>query len=113
MREKKEEVRQWDPWLQCLHLDKCLPEQENTEKLYGAKITACVCTGGKLGTTRKKKATATSEEPGAKAGHWPPAHSATKGMGKPPKPALWTHPYPYKGPACPLALREQPSKATC
>ena len=40
----------------------------------------------------------------------PPAHSTTKGMGRPPKPRLqpdpWTHPYP------PPHVRNQPAPAS-
>ena len=79
--------------------------QRNYKEL---KITAC--SWGQLWTTRYKKTknpTATSEEPGAKAGGqeksrvllMPPAHNTTKGVGRPPKPPLrpdpWTHPYPH------------------
>ena len=71
------EVRQagtWDPLLQCLHLDKGLLEQQNTKKLYGTKNN---CTHAQLGQImdkkiqkdKNKKPTATSEEPGAKAGY--------------------------------------------
>ena len=27
----------WDPWLQCLYLDKCFLNQQNTKKVYGTK----------------------------------------------------------------------------
>ena len=38
------QVGSWDPLLQCLHLDKCLLEQQNMKKLYGTKnnhVRAC------------------------------------------------------------------------
>ena len=55
----------------------------------------------------QKSPTANSEEPGEKQGpgsksrvlHMHPAHTTTKGVGKPPKPPLWpdlwTRPYPH------------------
>ena len=58
----------WDPLLQCLHLDKCLLEQQNTKTLY---VTVCMSSCGKLRTIRYKKTknpTATSEALGAKQG---------------------------------------------
>ena len=56
----------WDLLLQCLHLDKPLLQKQNTKKLYGLKITMCMCNWGKLWTERykgPKSLTATSEEP--------------------------------------------------
>ena len=53
----------------------------------GLKITACMCSWGKLWTirckmTKKKTPTSTSEEPGAKAGYCIcPLHTAPPGMG--------------------------------
>ena len=69
----------WNPLLKCLHLDKCILKQQNTKKLQvtknncvkNNKITKCKYNWGKLWTRRYKKTenlTATSEEPGAKAG---------------------------------------------
>ena len=81
--------------LQCLHLDKPLLQKLNTKKLYGLKITMCMCNWGKLWTERykgPKSLTATSEEPegrtrglAAKAGYWACARPSV-GMGKPLKP---------------------------
>ena len=65
----------WDPLLHCLHLHRI---QRNSK---GLKITVCMCTWGKLGTTRYKKdqnPTATSEDLRAKAGYCTcPLHTAT------------------------------------
>ena len=44
-----------DPLLQCSHLDKPFCKQQNTKKLYGTKITVCMCSWGKSWTKRYKK----------------------------------------------------------
>ena len=69
----------WDlgPLLKCLHLDRCLLEQHNDRKkkkknYKGLKVTACMCSWGKLWTTKHKKtksSTANFEKPGAKIVH--------------------------------------------
>ena len=44
----------WDPLLQCLHLDKRLPEQQNTKKLQGTKNNCAHASWSKLWTRYKK-----------------------------------------------------------
>ena len=59
-----------DPLLQCLHLDKCLPETRYKET---AREENCACIAGanyRQRDTETKKPTVTSEELGAKAGYF-------------------------------------------
>ena len=120
------EVRQagtWDPLLQCLHLDKGLLEQQNTKKLYGTKNN---CTHAQLGQImdkkiqkdKNKKPTATSEEPGAKAGycacplHTPPPKGWVKHLSQPS--GLTPGPSPTLTPCNePAHSPQRASKGTC
>lgn len=95
------QVVTWDPSLQCLHMDKCLLEQENTKKLLGTKNSyvhtqlgqiigkirkdqKSNCHFWRAGSKKKKKKNRVS---GAKAGHCPcTLHMAP--------PRGWTNPKP-------------------
>ena len=59
----------WDAFLQCSHLDSSSNRIQRNYK--GLKITACMCSWGKLWTRYKKAKTQLPplEEPGAKAGY--------------------------------------------
>lgn len=109
--------------LQCLHLDIPLLDQQNTDKLLGLNITACMCNWDKFWTQKiqsVKNPTATFEELWSKSRvlHLPSAHTTAKGVGKPSKSPFWPHPldtphpHQHKEQACPL-LREQASQRTC
>ena len=104
----------FDAVLQCLHLDIPLLDEQNTEKLLGLNITACMCNWDKfwiqkIQSVKKKKPNcyfwgALEQNQGTVL---PPAHTTTKGVGKPPKPPFWPdpwshpHPHQHKEQACP------------
>ena len=109
--------------LQCLHLDTPLFKQQNTKKLYGTKINACMCSWGKFwtkDTKRPKIPNATFEEPGAKAGycahtlHTPQSKGWANHLSHPssPTPRQTSTLNPHWEQAPPL-LWEQTSKGTC
>lgn len=83
--------------LQRLHLDKCLFEQQNTNKLYETKhnyMHGLWAGYGQKDTKRPKNPAATSEEPGAKPGtRQAPAPAPTNG-GPAPKPPWGPTPHP-------------------
>ena len=117
----------WDALLQCLHLDRCLlgsPRDRKQRNYKWIKIAACTLQSkGKLGTTRYKKTknpTATSEEPGAKAGGWeqkqgtshaPCTHHHLK-VGKQSKSALQLDPWTLDTPGDPYPHRPLGSEQT-
>ena len=109
--------------LQCLHLDTPLFKQQNTKKLYGTKINACMCSWGKFwtkDTKRPKIPNATFEEPGAKAGycahtlHTPQSKGWANHLSHPssPTPRQTSTLNPHWEQAPPLPW-EQTSKGTC
>ena len=61
----------WDPWLQSLHLNTRLLQQQNTKKLHGTKNNHMHAQLGQIldpKDTETNKPTVTFEEPGAKTG---------------------------------------------
>ena len=84
----------WDPLLQCLHLDKCLLEQHNTKKLWGTKNSSVhTIIWAKLWTKRPQLNCYFLVRRGkSRVLAMIPAHSITKGVGRPPKPPLWPDP---------------------
>ena len=89
-----------DPWLQCLHLETHLLQQQKTKKLQGIRNCMPVYLGHMLDNKTPKdptsyswsKARGKSREP-----RMPPALSATKGVGRPPRTTL----QPDQGPPHP------------
>ena len=80
----------WDHLLQCLHLDKCFLQQQNTKKYKGLNN----CIHAQLGQLRNNKIQK-DQKPnhhfwgvGSKSSvlHMILAHTTTKGVGRPPKP---------------------------
>lgn len=72
----------WDPWLQSLHLDTSLLQQENTKKLHGTKNNHVPAQLGQILDPKyhkeTNKPTVTFEEPGAKTGVRSKAGSYTR-----------------------------------
>ena len=113
----------WDPWLQSLHLNTRLLQQQNTKKLHGTKNNHMHAQLGQILDPKDTKrpinplSLLKSLEPRqgvrskSRVLHTPPAHNTTQGVGKETKPPLgpdpWTHPYPHRkeGRGC-LPLRE-------
>ena len=91
--------RAWDLWLQRLHLDKHLSKQQNTKKFEGTKNKSTPVQLGQIINSKTQKITnpiATIEVSEQKQGPvHDPAHSTTKGVGRPPKPPLWPDPSPH------------------
>lgn len=85
----------WDPWLQRLHLDSRLLQQQSTKKLSGTKnnyvheqlgqIT------GKIQRDQKAQLLLlkSREQKQGTSGY------TTEGVGKPPKPPLWPDPWTH------------------
>ena len=89
----------WDLLLQRLHLDKHLSKQQNTKKFEGTKNKYTTVQLGQIINSKTQKITnpiATIEvsEQKQEPVH-DPAHSTTKGVGRPPKPPLWPDPSPH------------------
>ena len=103
---KQRQAATWNPLLQCLHLDKHLLQQRNTNKLQGTKNN---CMHAQLGQIRDKiQKRPKTQLPLLKSQEqkqgvsskgrllcMPPTHTTTIGVGKPLRHDPWIHPYPH------------------
>ena len=84
----------------------------------GLKVAACMHTqvGQIMDKIRKdQKPNCHFRRAGSKSRvlHMRPAHTTTKGVGRPPKPRLWTHPYPHPIEGASSPPPRGASKGTC